>query len=74
MFEHDHDIVESLLEENNDFKRLYEKHGQIKEKVNEANIGVAPMDDYFLENLKKEKLMLKDQMAAIIEEYRHSHA
>lgn len=73
MFEHDQEIVNSLLSEDQDFKRLYEKHGKLKQKVREANIGAEPMDDFTLENLKKEKLLLKDRMAAIIASYRQAH-
>ena len=74
MFEHDQQIVNSLLTENSDFKRLYEKHDAIKQKVNEANNGAIPLDDYSLENLKKEKLLLKDRMAHMIEDYRRAQS
>ncbi len=74
MFEFDKDIVNSLLTDNDDFKRLYEKHGELKQKVKDANLGTNPVDDYALETMKKEKLLLKDRMAAIIEEYRQAHA
>lgn len=74
MFEYDKNIVDTLLVENMDFKRLYEKHYELKQKVNDANVGAAPLDDYALETLKKEKLLLKDRMAAIIEEYRAVNA
>ena len=72
MFEHDQQIVNSLLTENSDFKRLYDKHDAIKQKVTEANNGALPLDDYSLENLKKEKLLLKDRMAHMIEDYRRA--
>ena len=74
MFEFDQEIVDSLLSEDNDFKRLYEKHGQLKQKVRDANLGTDPMDDFALENLKKEKLLIKDRLAVIIENYRQAHA
>ena len=74
MFEHDQDIVDSLLLEDMDFKRLYEKHCELKQKVKEANMGTLPVDDFSLENMKKEKLMLKDKMAHMIENYRRAHA
>ena len=74
MFEHDQEIVNSLLSEDADFKRLYEKHGQLKQKVRDANLGENPMDDFTLENLKKEKLQLKDRMAVKIANYRQAHA
>jgi hypothetical protein len=74
MFEYENEIVKSLLSDNDDFKRLFDKHDQLKRRVDEANSGVEPVDDFSLENMKKEKLMLKDRMAAIIEDYRRSHA
>lgn len=74
MFENDQEIVNSLLNENNDFKRLYDKHSILKNTVKEANEGSIIVDDLSLEGLKKEKLLLKDRMSAMIEEYRHCHA
>jgi len=74
MFEHDQEIVNSLLHEDDDFKRLYDKHNQLKQRVIEANLGTQPLDDYTLEKLKKEKLLLKDRMASIIKTYRSANA
>jgi len=73
MFEFDQDIVNVLLSKDSNFQRLYEKHHELKERVNLANAGASPLDDFSLENLKKQKLMLKDQMAAMIERYRRTH-
>ncbi|MEJ2762345.1 MAG: DUF465 domain-containing protein [Gammaproteobacteria bacterium] len=74
MFEYESEIVENLLSENEDFKRLFDKHDRLKRRVKEAHSGIEPMDDFSLENIKKEKLLLKDRMAVIIENYRRSHA
>ena len=74
MFEYDQQIVNSLLSENNDFKRLYDKHDELKQRVDEANSGTLPVDDFSLEKMKKEKLLLKDKMAMMIENYRRSQA
>lgn len=74
MFEYEQDIVECLLTEDDDFKRLYEKHSELKQKVQDANLGTQPMDDFTLEDLKKQKLLLKDLMAAKIATYRSDHA
>jgi hypothetical protein len=73
MFEYDQDIVENLLTDNQDFRRMYEKHGQLKQRVRDANLGTEAVDELSLETMKKEKLLLKDRMAAIIEDYRHAH-
>jgi uncharacterized protein YdcH (DUF465 family) len=70
MFENDQDIVENLLHEDNSFKHMYDKYCQIKQKVTKANDGAHPMDDLYLEALKKEKLYMKDRMTAMIEDYR----
>ncbi len=73
MFEHDQEIVQQLLVENTDFKDLYHKHQELDEKVDKAGHGVLPLDDMTLEKLKKEKLLVKDKMALMIEKYRRQH-
>lgn len=73
MFEFDQDAVEALLSDNVAFRRLYEKHASLKSQVRDANLRTLPMDDATLEHLKKEKLLVKDRMAAIIREYRQVH-
>lgn len=70
MFEYDNEIVEALLSENKDFERLYNKHSELKQRVEYANAGVEPIDDLSLEQLKKEKLFVKDRLASLIEDYR----
>lgn len=74
MFEFDEEIVEALLKESVDFKRLYDKHIDLNRDVDSANTGDTPIEDMELEGMKKEKLFLKDQMAQIIENYRKDHA
>ena len=73
MFEQDQEIVESLLDKDRNFRRLYNKHCQLKSKVKEANEGFVGISDFDLEILKKEKLLIKDRMSVIIEDYRHTH-
>ena len=73
MFEQDQEIFESLLDKDRNFRRLYNKHCQLKSKVKEANEGFVGISDFDLEILKKEKLLIKDRMAVIIEDYRHTH-
>jgi len=74
MFEFDEEVVEALLKESVDFKRLYDKHIDLNRDVDSANNGDKPIEDMELEGMKKEKLYLKDQMAQIIENYRKDHA
>ena len=74
MFEYDQDIVEVLLNDNAQFQALYKEHNALKEKVRDAEIGVLPLDALSIGTMKKEKLLAKDKMAAIIEQYRREHA
>ncbi len=74
MFEHDQEIVHQLLAENPDFKSLYHKHQELNDTVDKAAQGVLPLDDLTLEKMKKEKLLVKDKMALMIERYRRSAA
>jgi len=74
MFEYDEEIVEALLKESVDFKRLYDKYINLKREVDSANVGDSPIEDMELERMKKEKLFLKDQMTGIIEDYRKDNA
>ena len=74
MFEYDGEIVNSLLKGNSDFQYLYRVHNDLKEKVHKAEMGELPMDDATLGTMKKEKLLAKDRLAAMIEEYRREHA
>ena len=72
MFEFDQQIVSTLMSEDSNFKRLYEKHSELKETVNQANLGELTINDLALETLKKQKLLLKDQMAEMIRRYRET--
>lgn len=74
MFEHDQEIVHQLLSKNPDFKTLYHKHQELNDTVDKAARGVLPLDDLTLEKMKKEKLLVRDKMALMIERYRRSAA
>jgi uncharacterized protein YdcH (DUF465 family) len=56
------------------FAKVFEQHNEIDKKVEHAEMGDTPMTDIELENLKKEKLLLKDEAYKIIMEYRKSKA
>lgn len=74
MFEYDQAIVDTLLHDNQHFQQLYKQHHDLKERVKSAERGVMPMDGVTLGTMKREKLLAKDKMAAMIEEYRREHA
>ncbi len=74
MFEYDQAIVDTLLHDNQRFQELYNQHHKLKVKVKDAELGVLPLDGVTLGTMKREKLLAKDRMAAMIEEYRREHA
>jgi uncharacterized protein YdcH (DUF465 family) len=74
MFEYDQQIVDKLLEENDEFRSLYEKHQELNQQVDDADVGVLPLDDLTLHRLKKEKLQLRDRLATLIEMHRQDPA
>jgi len=74
MFEYDDQTVNKLLEENDEFRSLYEKHQELNQQVDDADCGVTPLDDLALHRLKKEKLQLRDRLATLIEVNRQDPA
>lgn len=67
MFEHHQEELEKLKVENEDFLRIYNRHQELDKRVTAAEAGTAPMEDLALNQLKKEKLWAKDQLARIME-------
>jgi uncharacterized protein YdcH (DUF465 family) len=67
MFEHHQEELEKLKVENEDFLRIFTRHQELDKRVTAAEAGTAPMEDLALNQLKKEKLWAKDQLARIME-------
>lgn len=74
MFEYDQAIVQALLNDDDEFQYLYNRHDLLKEKVRKADRGVLALNGQTLAEMKKEKLHTKDRMAAKINDYRRDHA
>jgi len=66
MFEHHQDLLEELIDKNEDFRRNYNRHQELDKRVTAAELGTAPMEDLALNQLKKEKLWLKDKLAVLM--------
>ena len=72
MFENQQKEVEVLIRSDSEFRSLYQRHQELDSKVRDAELGVLPMDDTTLHNLKKEKLWAKDKLTHLWERYRAS--
>lgn len=67
MFEQNQKEIENLMQSNAEFRVLYHHHRELDSKVRDAELGVLPMDDLTLLNMKKEKLQAKDKLTQMWE-------
>lgn len=67
MFEHRQDQMDQLMKENENFRRLYNRHQALDKQVAAAERGNSPLDDLALNKLKKEKLLAKDKLANLMD-------
>ena len=67
MFEHRQNTMEKLMNESEDFRRIYNRHQELDKRVIAAELGTAPMEDLALNQLKKEKLWAKDRLATLMD-------
>ncbi|MCP4398025.1 MAG: YdcH family protein [bacterium] len=69
------EVKEILIEDNEEFARIYRKHRELDEKVTELEElhYLTPEEEIQEKKMKKDKLRLKDQMAETIKEYQASH-
>lgn len=69
MFENERaEDVQVMVETNPEFKRLYQQHRDLDKAVLDAELGVRPIDDRRLAEMKKEKLRAKDRLTALWEQ------
>jgi len=68
MFERQQNKMDELIKENEDFRRIYNRHQELDKRVTAAELGTAPMEDLALNQLKKEKLWVKDKLAVFMSE------
>jgi uncharacterized protein len=74
MFEGQQNEIESLMQQNAEFRALYMRHRELDKQVLDAELGVLPLDDMTLVRLKKEKLWAKDKLTHLWEQHgAHAH-
>jgi len=64
------DEITELKQNNRHFARIFEKHNKLDQDVKDAEHGRVGMSDMAIETMKKEKLLLKDEMLKMILEHR----
>lgn len=67
-----HQTVSSVYE-NPRLQALRDKHVALSEKVNQAQKSLS-VTDYYLNQLKKQKLLIKEELSSLIEKRRKTSA
>ncbi|KRG69608.1 YdcH family protein [Pseudoxanthomonas dokdonensis] len=57
--------IDALMKTNPEFKQLYQRHRELNKKVTDAELGVLPIDDNRLAQMKREKLAAKERLLKI---------
>ena len=54
--------IDALIKADPEFKQLYQRHRELDKKVTDAELGVLPIDDNLLGQMKREKLVAKQRL------------
>ena len=63
--------IEGLIKGHPEFKQLYRRHQELDKKVLDAELGVLPIDDTTLSQMKREKLAAKDRLTRLFDSLSH---
>ena len=68
------DEIQELKTTNAHFAKIFEKHNELDQQAKDADEGRAHLSDLELENIKKEKLLLKDEALKLILEHKNKES
>ncbi|HZX78317.1 YdcH family protein [Lysobacter sp.] len=63
--------IEALMKANPEFRQLYQRHKDLDKRVMDAELGVLPIDDLTLAQMKREKLAAKDRLVRMYDTQHH---
>ena len=63
--------LEALMKANTEFRQLYHRHKELDKQVLDAELGVLPVDDPTLAQMKREKLAAKDRLTRMYDRMHH---
>jgi uncharacterized protein YdcH (DUF465 family) len=63
--------VDALIKSNSEFRQLYQRHKELDKQVLDAELGVLPIDDVRLMQMKREKLAAKDRLTEMFDRMHH---
>ncbi len=63
--------IDELIKSDPEFKQLYQRHKTLDKKCMDAELGVLPIDDVTLAQMKREKLVAKQKLLRLYEQKPH---
>ncbi len=66
MFPEYRELITQLKTSDHHFSRLFDKHNELDQQIKNMENHIAPGTQVEIENLKKEKLGLKDELYTIL--------
>lgn len=63
--------LDAILKANNEFRQLYYRHKELDKQVLDAELGVLPINDSTLAQMKREKLAAKDRLTRMYDVLQH---
>ncbi len=60
------DEIHALKLGNNEFAGLFEKYHDLTREIHRGETDVEPMDDFHLEDLRKQRLLLLDRISPFL--------
>lgn len=66
--------IHELKMNNNHFHRLHEKYDDVNHEIHRIEEGVETPSDMYLEDLKKKRLHLKDELFGMLHKYAKASA
>lgn len=65
------DEIEAIMKTNAEFRQLYYRHRELDKQVLDAELGVLPIDDTTLAQMKREKLAAKERLLRMYAALQH---
>lgn len=63
------DAIHALKSKNAHFARMFDEYNEINSEIQRIEAGVEPTSDFYLEDEKKRRLELKDQLYQMIQAF-----
>lgn len=67
MFPEHRDLISSLKTSDRHFEKLFNEHNELDQKIRNMEAHLTPATSVEIENLKKAKLLLKDQIYVLLQ-------